>query len=171
MGMMGAGKSYWAQRCAADFNLPTVDLDLLLEKKYGEPIADLLLRCGEEKFRTMETAALLDLLPQPPCIVALGGGTPCFNNNIAWLKQMGTCVFLSVPIDILAARLKGSEKMRPLLATHAFEDLHTRLNNLLSQRLHAYQQAHHTIHDTGEPIKMVEALHQIINQLAGSSPP
>jgi shikimate kinase len=42
---------------------------------------------GEAFFRSKETAILESYIFPQKAIVALGGGTPCFNNNMALLKQ------------------------------------------------------------------------------------
>jgi len=47
--------------------------------------------------------------------MATGGGTPCYFNNIEYMNQSGTTVWISTPIEVLFERLVKEKQNRPLL--------------------------------------------------------
>ncbi len=116
IGFMGSGKTYWGERLSAALQTPFVDLDRLIEQGEGETIAGLFDRSGEEAFRVLERRYLHQLAHHPCAVVATGGGTPCFFDNLEWMRAHGATLFLDVPFDILVERLESLLIGRPLLA-------------------------------------------------------
>ena len=76
-------------------------------------------------------------------VVACGGGSPCFNNNIQLMKDAGVVIYLQADVPALMARLKHSEEVRPLL--RGKPDLAAYLNELLDKRKDVYEQAHYIL--------------------------
>jgi shikimate kinase len=116
IGFMGSGKTYWGERLSAALQKPFVDLDRLIEQGEGETITGLFHRLGEEAFRVLERRYLHQLAHHICAVVATGGGTPCFFDNLEWMRAHGATLFLDVPFDILAERLDSLRIGRPLLA-------------------------------------------------------
>ena len=58
IGMMGTGKSYWAQRIAASKNIDWMDLDAQIEKEALMTIKEIFETQGEIYFRNKEKEAL-----------------------------------------------------------------------------------------------------------------
>lgn len=138
IGFMGSGKTYWGKRLAEALSLPFIDLDYLIETGEGAPIADLFARAGEEAFRVIERRYLHSLADSPPGIVATGGGTPCFFDNLAWMRAHGAVLWIDVPFEVVWARLQGTEQhKRPLLAQATPEAVRQRW----LERQACYQQA------------------------------
>lgn len=142
IGFMGSGKTYWGKRLAEALSLPFIDLDHLIEAGEGQSIAELFARAGEEAFRIMERRYLRSLAESPPGIVATGGGTPCFFDNLTWMRAHGVVLWIDVPFEVLWARLQGAEQyQRPLLAQATLEDA----RQLWQERRACYQQADFTV--------------------------
>ena len=160
IGMMGSGKSYWAQQIAAVTNYHWMDLDAEIEKENSMTIKEIFDTEGETTFRQMEQKALHQLAKYSNTIIATGGGTPCFFNNMAWMNKNGTTIFISEPINILAQRLQSQKSHRPLISNSLNEDLETLLQQKLTERIGFYNQAKHTI--TGSVASVADFL-KIIN--------
>jgi shikimate kinase len=75
----------------------------------------------------------------------LGGGTPCFFNNLNWLKSNGTLIYLKKEINVLVERIEKSETIRPLFQNISTSLLHSQLTELLVKREPYYLEAHHII--------------------------
>lgn len=145
IGMMGSGKSYWAQQIAAATHFDWMDLDAEIEKENIMTIKEIFETEGEEFFRVREKKALHQLAKYKNIIIATGGGTPCFYDNMNWMNANGITIFINEPIGILVQRLQSEKSHRPLISSSSDEDLHYFLENKLSQRLPFYSQAKHTI--------------------------
>ncbi len=142
IGFMGSGKTYWGKRLAETFSLPFLDLDHLIETKEGQPIANLFAREGEKAFRILERHYLYSLAESPSSIVATGGGTPCFFDNMLWMRAHGVVLWIDVPFEVLWARLQGTEQYkRPLLAQTTLEAV----RQLWQERRTCYEQADVTV--------------------------
>ncbi len=145
IGMPYVGKSHWGKLLAAHYSVPFTDLDDLIERMSGRTIPDLFSQSGEDTFRALEHQCLNNLVTNDttPQIVACGGGTPCFLNNIDIMKQHGTVVWLNAPIPYLLKNAASDTATRPLIA--ATEDPAKRLQQLLQEREPFYSQAHHIL--------------------------
>ena len=112
---MGSGKSTIGAELARKFNMPFIDLDVLIEKKSGKTISDIFGEIGENSFRVLERESLLQILEKENTVIALGGGTPCFYDNMELIKESGCTIYLKVPAYVLEPRLSKEISKRPLL--------------------------------------------------------
>lgn len=145
IGMPYAGKSHWGKLLAGHYGVPFTDLDTLIEHTSGRTIRDIFSQSGEDTFRALEHQCLKDLLTTAtgPLVVACGGGTPCFFNNMDIMKQHGTVVWLNASIPHLLKNAASATTVRPLIAQN--EDPAARLEQLLSTRKQYYSEAHHIL--------------------------
>jgi len=142
-GFMGSGKSTLGEKLASLRHLNFIDLDHYIEKKEKKTISSIFKNDGEDTFRVMETKNLLEILKiAEPCIIALGGGTVCFGDNLALIKNKDLLVYLELPVSILAERLKQSRQKRPLLKKFLDEDLVKNIGEQLEKRESYYKQSH-----------------------------
>jgi shikimate kinase len=144
IGMPGSGKTSFGKRLAKALDCPFVDLDARLAEAEAMPVAEIFRQKGETYFRHAESETLKNTLSLPPSVVATGGGTPCFFDNMDWMNQHGATVFLDVPLDELARRLTATDeaqRKRPLFAGQSPEQLAASLSQMHQNRLPFYEKA------------------------------
>ena len=145
IGMMGSGKSYWAEKLKKKFKVPCYDLDSLVEMMEERTIREIFEEDGEEAFRKLETKMLKLFGEKKQFILSCGGGTPCFNDNMKWMNKTGTTIFLDEPVQTLAQRLLPEKDHRPLIKNMSNEDLEKFLEDKRHERLEFYNQATFTL--------------------------
>lgn len=142
IGFMGAGKSYWGPQLAQEAGLPFYDLDRSIEESQSLTIDQLFVQKGEESFRTIEKE-LLHLFTETHLhfVMACGGGTPCFLNNIDYMKRSGKVVWINPSTAVLARRLWSEQEQRPLLRSVAKNELPDYIQKKMADRRLYYEQA------------------------------
>lgn len=141
LGYMGCGKSKTGRRLASHIQRPFLDLDSLLETRTGLRIDEFFARRSETEFRRAEAELLRETADGTDRIVSLGGGTPCFGDNMAWIKAHGFSVYLKMNELSLLQRLCSSPKKRPLLAGLSADGMLERICSQLPRREVFYLQA------------------------------
>ncbi|MEY3119015.1 MAG: hypothetical protein RIT30_947 [Bacteroidota bacterium] len=94
IGLMGSGKSYWSKKISKWIKSGGYDLDALIEMNEEKTIAEIFAEDGEESFRKTETKLLKWFKEKKKYVLATGGGTPCFNENMQWMKKEGIVIWL-----------------------------------------------------------------------------
>ncbi len=151
VGFMGSGKSYWGSRLAKSIAWDFVDLDTLIEQKTGLSIPEIFALHGEDGFRLHEQDCLHSLTERlEPAVIATGGGTPCFFDNMDWMNQHGTTIWLDIPVDTLVERLWPERHKRPLLAQIPETDFTTFIKERLDIRCVWYQEAQFSVANGAE---------------------
>lgn len=142
IGFMGSGKTHWGPQLSAKVGLPFFDLDKVITEKENKTISKIFAENGEEYFRYLEKEVLEELVEEnKEFIISCGGGTPCFFNNIKFMKRKGTVIWLNTQIDILVNRLLKDKYSRPVLKDIADEELKPYiLKKILGRKLY-YEQA------------------------------
>lgn len=153
---MGAGKSYLGKQIALQMGCSFIDLDQVIELAEGLTIQSYFDRNGEDSFRILERNTLLRLInSQTDFVMACGGGTPCFFDNIQQMKQAGKVIWLNPSEPVLINRLKKNQANRPLLASVTPGGLSAFIVEQLSNRRNFYQQANWEIKDDQPEISLV----------------
>ena len=119
IGLPGSGKTTLGRRLATLYDRPFLDLDAVIVAAAGQDIPAIFAAEGEAGFRQREAAALREVASRPaPLVVATGGGTPCFHDNMRVLLATGFALWLDVSLATLARRLAGGMQAgtRPLVA-------------------------------------------------------
>lgn len=150
LGQMGSGKTKLGKQLATKLGLPFIDLDQHIENQTRQTIASLFETQGEEYFRAVESQYLKEVAAQPPSVISLGGGTPCYFNNMEILKQTGRAIYLQTPITILVSRLKGTTSSRPLIAGKNEVELKAFLQEQLQAREPFYLLADYVVANDGQ---------------------
>ncbi|MCX6235150.1 MAG: AAA family ATPase [Bacteroidetes bacterium] len=159
IGYMGSGKTQTGRLLAERMNLEFLDIDHLFEEKYRISISAFYKKYGEELFRTLEHKLLRDNLHHDNMVMSVGGGTPCFHDNIQLMNDHGITVYLKVPAEELYHRLSTSRKSRPMLYNKTDESLRTHIFNQVAERQLFYAQAKITVEEKGLDIgKLVEMI-------------
>jgi len=115
LGYMGSGKSTLGPKVAGELSIPFLDLDDVFEERYRISISNFFRKYGEHYFRKIEQALLQELTKQEEFLLATGGGTPCYYDNLDFMKQHGITVYLRLPFEVLIDRLICSQKKRPVI--------------------------------------------------------
>ncbi|HRP33373.1 MAG TPA: shikimate kinase [Agriterribacter sp.] len=142
LGFMGTGKTYWGQLWAKQHQLRFFDLDTEIEKHTGLTIPQIFEQHGETYFRQQEQEQLLSFANKDQFILSTGGGTPCFYNNMQWMKENGLTIYLDTPVAILKERLIQEKWHRPLVRNLNEQDIETFIINSLKKRQEYYLQSH-----------------------------
>jgi shikimate kinase len=142
IGFMGSGKTHWGKLLSEKLHMPLVDLDEKITEHTGVPISEIFDTQGEEYFRLLEKD-LLHLFSEnhDSFIMATGGGTPCFYNNIDYLKKQGIVVWLNTSTESLYQRLISEKDKRPLIRDVPDTELKSYIIKKYSSRKIFYQQA------------------------------
>ncbi len=128
IGYMASGKSTLGRILAEKLNYDFIDLDDYIEEKEGLSVSDIFKSKGEIYFRKMETLYLKELLDnRTKLVLSLGGGTPCYSNNMDFIKNINhvKSIYLKASIPTLVARLKKEKGKRPLIAHIETDELLT----------------------------------------------
>ena len=102
IGYMGAGKTTVGKALAKSMDLSFIDLDVYIENRFRKQISSIFAEKGEDGFRKIEQNMLHEVSDFEDCVISTGGGTPCFFDNMEYMKQHGTTVYLQVSVDELA---------------------------------------------------------------------
>lgn len=145
VGMPAVGKTTGGNKMAIRHGLAFIDLDTLIEQGEGMRIADIFAQQGESGFREKEHNYLVNVINgcTGNTMVACGGGTPCFYNNMQLMKESGTVIYLQADVAFLLDNLIGTEAARPLL--NNLDDLASYLSQTMAKRKNFYEQAHHIL--------------------------
>ena len=145
VGMMGSGKSYWTKKIAKWIKSAGYDLDHLIEMNEEKTISEIFAEDGEEQFRKMEAKILRWFKEKKKYVLATGGGTPCFQDNMAWMKKEGIVIWLDESVEVIVKRLIDEKAHRPLIADLNEEELTKFIQGKLIERHSFYSQANYRL--------------------------
>jgi shikimate kinase len=148
IGFMGSGKTHWGGQLSQKLNLPFFDMDEQIVNSEGRSINEIFEKYGEEYFRLKEKG-ILHIITESHAsfVMACGGGSPCYFNNIDYMTQAGTTIWLNTPLTILVERLKKEKDKRPLLKDLSDTQLMSFIMKKFSDRKIYYEQADIVIDD------------------------
>ncbi len=145
IGFMGSGKSHWGKIWSEANQFSFVDLDAVIEEKAGKTVAAIFELNGEDYFRGLETDALRTCAHLQNTIVACGGGTPCFNENMQWMNENGTTIYITCTSNEILARVLLEKEKRPLLKKLNQAELLFFIEQKVKEREPFYTQANLTV--------------------------
>ncbi len=143
LGYMGSGKSTVGKALSKCLGFRFVDLDTYIESEEGMTVSAIFEQKGELYFRKKEHEYLAVLLQEKEALIlSLGGGTPCYSNNMKLVLEHTTNVFyLRLTVPELTIRLKEEKENRPLIAAIKEEDLPEFIGKHLFERNNFYNLA------------------------------
>ena len=143
LGMPASGKSRLGKFIATNSKLDFIDLDKEIEGKLKLGVKDIFEKMGEIYFRNQETKILGDIIKdRNEFILATGGGTPVYNNNMSLINKSGVSIFIDVDRDTLIERISRNNK-RPLFKNDI--SVGEKLDKLYLERINFYKKSTHTI--------------------------
>lgn len=145
IGYMGAGKTTLGKALAREMNLSFIDLDWHIEGRFHKTVSEVFAERGEDGFRELERQMLHEVAEFEDVIISTGGGTPCFFDNMDFMCEHGSTVFLNASQDTLLRRLKAAKQSRPLLRDKSDEELMDFIRNALEVRLPYYIRAEYVV--------------------------
>lgn len=153
VGFMGSGKTTIGRELAARIDAPFFDLDDLIESSERMSVREIFAMHGEPYFRKRERDLLRSTKHLDAAVIATGGGTFTFDENIQFIQAEGLSVYLSAPYALLRARI-GDKADRPL-----FRD-DVSAHELYANRIRYYRMSDLTIEVREEetPAEIVERL-------------
>lgn len=119
IGYMASGKSTIGKLLAKKLDFDFLDLDTYIQVNENMDIPTIFSKKGEIYFRKKETESLKEIIHDLDfTVVSLGGGTPCYGNNMELLKSSSNSksIYLKVSIAELSKRLLSEKEMRPLVS-------------------------------------------------------
>lgn len=159
---MGAGKTHWGRLLSEKLGIRFFDLDEQITEHAGKSIPEIFATEGEEHFRLMEKEVLYIITESHESFVmACGGGSPCYFNNIEYMNQSGTTVWINTPLDILFRRLVLEKEKRPLIKQLSEEQLKSFISKKFADRKIYYEQANVTVDE--EPVQLEQLIEKIFH--------
>ena len=152
IGFMGAGKTTIGKKLASLMKLSFVDLDLFIESRHHKTIRQIFEENGEDAFREMEQKALCEVAEFEDVVISTGGGTPCFYQNMLFMNEKGTTVYLKVSIDELIKRISLNKSARPVLKNYSDNKLRLFVEEVIAKRSLVYAQAQIIFHAENQDI-------------------
>ncbi|WP_109832850.1 shikimate kinase [Reichenbachiella versicolor] len=145
IGMPGSGKSTFGKQLAQKLDRQFFDIDEQLERMLGMSIHKIFLEIGEDYFREAEEKVLMMLIKlSEPSVIATGGGTPCFFNNMEEMKKAGATIWLDTPLDTVIDRVGAKKDVRPLVDQMPADALRKEITNMYEMRRRYYRKADFT---------------------------
>ena len=146
IGYMASGKTSVGQILAKKLSYEFIDLDDFIEEKENATVKELFSSKGEIYFRKVETQYLKELLvsKEQNIVLSLGGGAPCFGNNIDSVlnAKNAVSIYLKGSVSFLANKLINKKSKRPLIAhIETVEEMTEFVGKHLFERMPFYSQA------------------------------
>lgn len=142
IGYMASGKTTFGKALAEKLDTTFIDLDSYIEEQCNKTISEIFAENGEEHFRKLENEMLKKAVEsEPDAVIACGGGTPCFYDNMEFLNSNGVTVFLETSIPVLISRLQEENAKRPLVSGKTNEEIRAKVLSQLCDRLPHYMEA------------------------------
>lgn len=148
IGYMCCGKSTLGKKLAKRLNYNFLDLDQLFEETYKISIPNFFEKYGEKAFRSLEQEILYSTANIYDAVIATGGGTPCFGDNMAWINKNGLSVYLKQKDCFIIDRLKKTKKQRPLVKNIPENEIAAYVCNAIQQREVYYNESNIILNDT-----------------------
>ena len=106
IGMAGCGKSTVGVLLAKALGMSFLDTDLVIQRREGKKLQEIINGDGLEYFKRAEDAALLSV-ETDNTVIATGGSAVYYDDAMKHLKAGGRCVWLALPFDVIERRIRN----------------------------------------------------------------
>jgi len=159
---MGSGKTHWGHLLSQKLGIPFFDMDEQVISHEGKSIVEIFAEKGEEYFRLLEKDVLHIITESHEgFVMACGGGSPCYFNNIEYMNNSGTTVWINTPVDIIFQRLIKEKEDRPLIKGLTDDQLKAYINKKFADRKIYYDQADVIVDN--EPLQLEQLVEKIFH--------
>ena len=169
IGYMGSGKTTLGRALSRRMGVGFIDLDHYIEGRFMRTIAQLWSERGEAGFRDVERRMLHEVADMEDVVVACGGGTPCYFDNVDHMNERGLTIFLEASESRLFARLAINRSRRPLIKDFDDDGLLRFIGESLATRLPHYQRAQHRF--CGDRLEDAEQISETVERFVAEFGP
>ena len=157
LGYMASGKSTIGREISKKLDMKFIDLDDYISKREKRSISEIFKVEGEIYFRRIESLYLGEILnSKDSFILSLGGGTPCYSNNMELiLNSDASSIYIKASIKTLVSRLIAEKNKRPLVADLDDDKLIEFVAKHLFERRFFYEQASITVNSENKSIEEI----------------
>ena len=141
VGLPGSGKSTVGHLAAEKLGAPLIDIDLLLVREMGMPIAQMFGMVGEVKFRQMEREAVRTARTREGCVIVPGGGWAAQPGELDAARADSLLLYLKCDAKVAAKRTEQGQD-RPLVMG---ADPEQQIRKLLAEREPFYRLADYVL--------------------------
>ena len=166
LGYMASGKSSVGKLLSKKLSMKFLDLDDYIINKEGMSIAEIFEKKGEVYFRVIENKYLKEVLnTKDQFILALGGGTPCYANNMEEINKGNTVsIYLQGKTKTMIDRLIKKKSKRPLIASLTDDKIPEFVAKHLFERRMYYELAKITVEiDAKSKKEVAKELKKLLN--------
>jgi shikimate kinase len=137
VGFMGTGKTTIGRELAKAMGRKFMDIDHVLERRFGKSVNEIFADEGETVFREAERKLSIELSQTENKVIGTGGGTIMDPVSLQAFQNSGLLLRLYTRQTNLIGRLKRTSK-RPLLAGETEEEVESKIKKLLNEREEIY---------------------------------
>ncbi|OGR24566.1 MAG: hypothetical protein A2139_00555 [Desulfobacca sp. RBG_16_60_12] len=148
IGCRATGKTSVGTRLAEVLHRRFVDLDQVLVREAGRPIADIVAQGGWAEFRRLEKELVARYRDARGWVLATGGGVVLDPDNVAALRENGTLIWLTADPAAIQARLAQDQPRDANRPSLTGGDTIREVAAVLQVRAPLYQAAAQMIVDT-----------------------
>jgi len=134
IGFMGSGKTKVGRALSKIIGYNFIDTDQYIAQQEGRSISLLFQEKGQAYFRAKETQ-FLKALKVENTVIATGGGMPCLEENLFYMKQKGVTIYIHRPLNDLVSYLENATVERPLLKGLSKNAREEKITQLLARSL------------------------------------
>jgi len=150
IGLRGAGKSTLGAALAEKLGAPFIEIDKMIEREHGAPVATLFEVYGQGTFRRYERDCLMRLVAaHEAAVIATAGGIVADDTTFAQLLDGTHVVWLRASPAEYMERVMAQGDFRPMADNrNAMNDL----NAILAARATSYGRSHERIDTSGKSV-------------------
>ena len=169
VGFPGCGKTTIGKKLGRFLDLDFLDLDEIIEQKEQQSVAGIFNNKGEDYFRKTEHELLQQIFrSENRFVLAVGGGTPCFYDNMDMINRYAVSIFLNVPVNILISRIMQNPQKRPLFGRLSESEIKTSVKDMFTRRLPFYEKANIHIQNPDKSSKSIRQIAEAVKNFSNN---